>query len=146
MKRHAHLPPNPTTQEYEKFCSEWCDKHHIGRLSQAELKRCLKIPTGGLRVDHPHFAAVYFPHCGLSDGENIITQRLCNFYQENGKVLFVYRDGNTYLTQGYWAIEKLTNIGFYRGLGRIPIPLSCNNSKITDPTLAAKWEAACNSK
>lgn len=146
MSQTTHLPMRPTVREYENFCSRWCDKHRIGRLSQAELSRCLRIPNDGLRVDHPHFAAIYFPHCGVSDSESVITQRLCNFFYENGKVLFVYRDGHTYLTQGYWAVEKLINIGFHRGLGRVPVPLSCSDGKIADPNLAEEWETACLSR
>jgi hypothetical protein len=63
--------------------------------------------------------------------------KLGRFCTNNGKVVFVYRDGHTYVFRGYRIVDELRNAG-YKEAGLF-VPFS-NGEQITDPYLADQWE------
>lgn len=123
--------------EFIENCAKYCDMHHIGSIDEDILKNCFIMPATGVPVKHLHFENVYYPaitsrYLGCTE-----TERLGTYCANNGKVVFVYRDGKTYVTKGYRVIEALREAG-YKEKG-IFVPFS-NGETIMDPYLANKWE------
>ena len=115
---------------------QWCDEHGIGSLSDADLKRCFKIPRGGVAVRSRGHESVVYP---IADEIHVGRNVLGYYGTNNGKTVFVYRDGHTYVTKGYWVIDKLKKAGYQRG--SLFVPFS-NGEQVVDPLLAAKWEVS----
>ena len=114
---------------------QWCDEHGVGSLSDADLKRCFKIPRGGVAVrSRGHEGMI----CPIADEMHISRNVLGYYSMNNGRTVFIYRDGHTYVTKGYWVIDKLKKAGYQRG--SLFVPFS-NGEQIVDPLLAAKWES-----
>lgn len=126
-------------QEYEEDCAEWCDEHHIGKLGPETLECCFRIPQEGVPVKHPvhNYESVYFPACNEPSMDCTVTDKLGRYTTNNGKVVFVYRDGHTYVTKGYWILDELNYAGYEKG--SLFVPFS-NWEEITDPRLARQWE------
>ena len=124
---------------YEEFledCADYCDKHGIGALDQSILNNAFEIPRSGVKITHLGDEKTVFP---------IITSDLLDWYAEdmlgsyctkNGLVVFITRDGKTYVT-GDKILDILREAGFREK--RILVPFS-NGEKILDPDLASKWE------
>ena len=75
----------------------------------------------------------------LGNDEMHISRNVLGYYSmNNGRTVFIYRDGHTYVTKGYWVIDKLKKAGYQRG--SLFVPFS-NGEQIVDPLLAAKWES-----
>lgn len=125
--------------DYEANCAEWCDKHHIGLLSEQTMRRCFRIPSDGISVKHPFYDTETYPACG---GEicmdSTVTSKLGQYCTNNGRVVFVYHDGHTYVARGYWILPELKAAGYTEG--SLFVPFS-NGETIVDPVLAEKWEA-----
>ena len=120
-------------------CLDYCDKHFVGTLSEAILERCFELPETGVHVKHlyyedwiyPTFAGHYFDCAHLHE-------MLGTYCTNNGRVVFIYRDGRTFVTKGYKILDALRAAGFKeKGLF---VPFS-NGEVIQDPILRAKWEA-----
>ena len=69
-----------------------------------------------------------------SVAESIIGHFACN----NGVVVFVYRDGKTYLSRDSNIILKLKELGYLESRG-VTVPLS-NGEIICDFLLRCQWE------
>lgn len=124
---------------YESDCTKWCNEHGIGKLSNETMKHCFMIPREGVRVKHLHFESICYPALGESRLDHFAIDMLGRYCTNNGKVVFVYRDGHTYVVGGYWIINELKAAG-YRASGLF-VPLS-NGEQIVDPYLAAQWESS----
>ena len=123
--------------DYEVDSAKWCDEHGIGELSEETMKRCFRIPRNGVPVKHPHFENVCYPVCNERYVDCTVIDKLGHYCTNNGKVVFIYRDGHTYVARGYWILEELRRAG-YKESGLF-VPFS-NGEQITDPHLAAQWE------
>ena len=123
-------------RDYEVDCIEWCNSHNIGELEPELLANCFRIPRDGVSVKHPFYEGVCYPVCNEQCMDSTVTDKLGCFYCNNGIVAFVYRDGHTYVTKGYWVVECLLAAG-YRERG-IFVPFS-NGEQIADPGLADAW-------
>ena len=121
---------------YEEDCAKWCNDHGIGHLSEETMRRCLRIPTKGIPVKHHHFQAVHRPLCSETMLDCTAVDMLGHFDTNNGTVVFVYRDGHTYITKGYGIIDELKQAGYQES--DLFVPMS-NGETIVDRTLAAKW-------
>ena len=124
-------------RDYEIRCANYCDEHGIGELSEATLKRCFRMPREGVPVKHPNYSTRIFPATDEFHVDCTVVALLGRFCTNNGKVVFVYRDGHTYVTKGYGIIGELRAARFVRG--DLFVPFS-NGEQITDPDLAAKWD------
>lgn len=123
--------------DFVSDCQAYCDELHIGSISNEILKNCFEMPEIGVRVKHLYFEDVYYPvmnyrffdyHCN----------NLGKYSYNNGLVLFVYRNGKTYVTKGYKIIKELRAAGYTES--DIFVPFS-NGEKILDPALKARWES-----
>lgn len=123
--------------EYEEDCKRWCDEHRIGKLSEGTMSRCFRIPRSGVPVKHPYYETVYHPACSEYYVDCTVVDKLGRYCYNNGRVVFIYRDGHTYVTKGYWILGLLRSSGYKEG--SLFVPFS-NGEQITDPVLAAQWE------
>lgn len=120
-------------------CIDYCDKHYIGTLDENILARCFELPDSGVHVKHlyyenwiyPIFAGHYFD-CGH------LPQMLGTFCSNNGRVVFIYRDGRTFVTKGYKIIEDLIAAGYKEG--SLFVPFS-NGEEIQDAAMKMRWES-----
>ena len=124
--------------DYEANCAKWCCRHHIGALAENTMRRCFRIPSDGISVKHPLYETDVYPACG---GEicmdSTVEDKLGRYCSNNGKVVFVYRDGHTYVARGYWILSELKDAGYTEG--SLFVPFS-NGEIIVDPVLAKRWE------
>ncbi|MBR2709548.1 hypothetical protein IKE72_00500 [Candidatus Saccharibacteria bacterium] len=121
---------------YEEDAIKWCDQHFIGILSDEVLDRCLRIPCEGMIVKDAGRVKIIGPLCGELSVDTTVTEKLGRYNTNNGVVAFVYRDGHTYLANGYWILKDLHHSGYRKAA--LFVPLS-NGEKITDPHLAEEW-------
>ena len=124
-------------REHEVECAEWCDKHGIFALSEDTMKRCFKMPRNGVPVRHLYFETTYYPVCEKTCIDAVVADNLGHWCCNNGRVVFVYRDGHTYVAKGYWILDELREAGFKES--SLFVPFS-NGEQITDPYLADLWE------
>ena len=118
-------------------CEAYCDKHHIGEISKETLERCFMMPRTGVKVKHFYYESVYYPimNEGFLDCH---CDNLGHYCTNNGRVVFVYRDGHTYVAKGYKILSELRAAGYTeKGLF---VPFS-NSEQIQDPVLRARWES-----
>lgn len=124
-------------RDYEVDSARWCDEHGIGELSKETMDHCFKMPRGGVPVKHLCVADTCYPACNEFFVDCTVVDRLGCYCTNNGKVVFVYHDGHTYVAKGYWILDELRHAG-YKESG-LPVPFS-NGEQITDYYLATKWE------
>ncbi len=128
-------------RDYENNCIAYCDEHHIKPLSKEIMERCFRIPRQGVPVKHPYYEDVVHPICGDEIVmDSTVTDKLGRFCANNGRVVFVYRDGHTYVARGYKILDDLKAAG-YKETGLF-VPFS-NGETITDPYLASQWDQIC---
>ena len=136
-QRLCELATESYYRDYEVDSAKWCDEHNIGELSEETMERCFRMPRSGVPVKHLHFEDTYYPACNESCVDCTVIDRLGRYCANNGKVVFVYHDGHTYVTKGYWILDELRHAG-YKESGLF-VPFS-NGEQITNPYLATKWE------
>jgi len=119
-------------------CISYCDNNGIGELPAEELSKCFQIPKMGIRTQRYGIESTYHPLITSTIFDCISIQRIGKFCYNNGKVVFVYRDGKTYVAKGYKILDFLRNAGYeQKGLF---VPFS-NGEQIIDPILARQWAA-----
>ncbi len=136
-QRLRELASESYYRDYESDSAKWCDDHGIGKLSEETMEHCFKIPRTGVPVKHLYFKNTHYPACNEHCVDCTVINKLGLYCTNNGKVVFVYRDGHTYVTKGYWILDELRRAG-YRESGLF-VPFS-NGEHITDSYLAAQWE------
>ncbi len=124
-------------RDYEEDAARWCDEHGVSELSEETMKHCFRMPRNGVPVKHLYFEDTYYPACNESYVDCTVVDRLGCYCTNNGKVVFVYHDGHTYVTKGHWILGELRHAG-YKESGLF-VPFS-NGEQITDPYLASQWE------
>lgn len=125
----------------EKFiedCVSYCDEHGIGTINDETLQNCFEMPATGVKVKHFHFENCYYPILNNDCIEGRTIECLGHFCTNNGRVVFVYRNGKTYVAKGYKILHELYTAG-YTELGLF-VPFS-NGEQIQDPVLNARWES-----
>lgn len=124
-------------EEFVHDCNEYCDKHNIGILDESILERCLVMPKTGVKVKHLYYETVYYPVINQTFFDCTIPDHIGKFCTNNGRVVFVYRDGTTRVTKGYWILDALREAG-YREAGLF-VPFS-NGEEILNLALRTRWE------
>lgn len=129
-------------KDFISDCEEWCDEHHIEALPDEDeiLKRCFKIPNTpwGVRALSSHGGDVIVrPVITTSFMDAIAVSYLGKFAKNNGKVVFVYRDGATYVAKGYGIIQLLLDAGFREDHFFVPFS---NSEEIIDKEQKWQWE------
>lgn len=102
------------------------------------MERCFKIPRSGVPVKHLYYEDTVYPACSETMLDCTVADKLGSYCTNNGKVVFVYRDGHTYVAKGYWIVSELGKSGLF-------VPFS-NGEQITDLGLASQWEALTKKK
>ena len=125
-------------EDFVADCNRYCDEHGFGEISEETLQRCFKMPSTGVHVKHLYFEDFYYPIINNLCLDCIGVERIGHYCSNNGRVVFVYRDGGTYVAKGYKILAELRSAG-YKEMGLF-VPFS-NGEQIQDPVLRAKWEA-----
>lgn len=125
-------------EAFVEDCNDYCDKHHIGALSEDTLRNCFQMPTTGVQVKHHHFDDCYYPIINNFCLDCNAVDRIGKFCTNNGRVVFVYRDGKTYVTKGYKITAELRVAGYSES--RLFVPFS-NGETIVDFYLQNKWDS-----
>lgn len=118
-------------------CEAYCDERHIGAISEETLANCFEMPENGVRVKHFYFEDTYYPimnqYCLDCRCDN-----LGHFCCNNGRVVFVYRNGKTYVTKGYKILNELRAAGYTESGFFVPFS---NGEEIQDYALRVRWES-----
>ena len=123
--------------DYEADCLEWSDDYGLGKLSDEAMSHCFKIPRKGVPVKTFLYETVVYPACDETCLDSTVIDKLGSYAKNNGIVVFVYRDGHTYIARGYWIIDELIQTGFAEA--DLYVPFS-NGEKIIDLYLATLWD------
>lgn len=124
-------------EDFKADCYRYCDEHGIGAISEETLKRCFKMPSTGVHVKHLYFENWYYPIINSCCLDSWGVDKIGRYCTNNGKVVFVYRDGATYVAKGYKILDELRSAG-YKEDGLF-VPFS-NGEVIQDPALRSIWE------
>lgn len=128
-------------EEFILDCNAYCDEHYIGVLDDEVLSKCLIMPKEGIKIKHPYYESVYYPAINQQFFDCTVPEKLGRFCTNNGRVVFVYRDGTTRVTRGYWILDALREAG-YREAGLF-VPFS-NGEEILEPAYRIRWEEICS--
>lgn len=131
------LANEANTEDFVNECINYCDNHGIGAISQQYLDNCFIMPKTGVRVKRYEYENIYYPIINDDCLSCVAIEKLGTYCTNNGVVIFVYRDGKTYVTKGYKIISELEDAG-YKKKGLF-VPFS-NWERIEDSYLAARWE------
>lgn len=124
--------------EFEEECEAFCDDYGINKLSKEVLHNCFEIPRHGMNVQHLHYTTTFFPVISKMYLDRDVSEKLGTFCYNNGKVVFVYRNGRTYLAKGYKILDELRRAGFREA--SIFVPLS-NGEIIIDEKYKEQWDS-----
>ena len=122
---------------FEIECVKYSDEHGIGTLDDDILENCFLIPAKGIRVRYRSFEDIFYPIINSTLVDDKASALLGNFCYRNNRVVFVYRNGKTYVTKGYKIVENLRKAGYKERSLFVPF---ANGEKIMTPSLAKKWE------
>lgn len=124
-------------KQFERDSEAWCDEHHIGSIDDRLLESCLRIPRGGIPVDDGGVYSTYYPRLNETCVDIVAISSLGSYSYNAGRVVFVYRDGHTYLSKDPAIMDVLEKAGYRRG--DFLVPLS-GSEKITDTYLRYLWD------
>ena len=124
-------------EDFVSDCEAYCDKRNIGSISEETLQNCFEMPENGVRVKHLYFDNTYYPVMNQSFLD-CHCDNLGHFCCNNGRVVFVYRNGKTYVAKGYKILNELRAAGYTES--SIFVPFS-NGEEIQDYTLRERWES-----
>lgn len=131
-----------TEEELTRKCITYSNIQNIGTISNETLKKCLQIPNIGIRVKDFYFENCYYPVINLICDINVAVNRIGKYCINKGKIVFVYRDGKTYVAKAEYGIISELSAAGYKEYGMF-VPFS-NGEKIIDPILRARWESILN--
>lgn len=123
--------------DFVSDCEAYCDKRHIGAISKETLKNCFEMPENGVQVKRFYYDDTYYPIMNQSCLD-CRCENLGHFCYNNGRVVFVYRNGKTYVAKGYKILNELRAAGYTES--GLFVPFS-NGEEIEDAVLNARWES-----
>lgn len=125
-------------KDFADDCASYCDRHHIGTIREETLQNCFIMPSIGVKVKHIHFEDCYYPIINSDCFNCVAADKIGHFCTNNGKVVFVYRDGQTYVAKGYKILEELRAAGYTES--GLFVPFS-NGEQIQDYVMRERWES-----
>ncbi len=124
--------------EFCEECEAFCDDMGIGKISKDTLRNCFEIPKNGVYVQHLHYKTTCYPVITQMYLDKDASEKLGTFCYNNGKVVFVYRNGKTYVAKGYRIINELKQAGYKEAA--IFVPFS-NGEIILDIQQKERWDS-----
>ena len=124
-------------QDFIADCNRYCDEHGIGAISRETLDNCFRMPIEGVHVKHPNWETWIYPLTNSSCFDCTVPDKLGKYDTNNGKVVFVDRDGATYVAKGYKIVDELRAAGFKQEPLHVPFS---NGEEIVDSYLRDKWD------
>ena len=125
-------------REFLEDCFSYCDKHNIGSIKEETLKNCFEMPATGVKIKRFGYEDTYYPLINSMCFDCIACQYIGKFCTNNGKVIFAYRNGKTYVAKGYGILTELRAAGYTES--GIFVPFS-NGEQIIDSGLRVRWES-----
>ena len=125
-------------KDFENACIEYSNNHCIGEIPQEFLDNSLEIPSTGIQVSHNLYRTSYAPAIVGYNFDFVAINNIGKFCADHGKVVYVYRNGKTYVTKGYKIKSILEDAGYKRGY--FPIPFA-KGEEIMDPIIREKWKS-----
>ena len=124
--------------DFIQDCCAYSDKKGFGILDSTILKNVLIIPKTGISIRHfnLNYETIIYPAISSNFIDSIAIDKIGLYQTNNGVVVFVYRDGSTYITKGYKIVSFLENAGYKRG--SLFVPFS-NGEEIIDPNFLTQW-------
>ena len=136
-----------TNDDFLDFCTEWCDENEIGTLSDNLIKeKSICIPKEGITTVEHYVASKYFPVLDgkFFKGDKLTTERLgkYNISQDKKRLLFVYRNGKTYVTRNTQEVVNELEANGYRRMNKdYEVYVALRSSEIiVEPNLKKKWD------
>jgi hypothetical protein len=118
-------------------CAKWCDSRDIEPLLDERMENCYRIPRDGVAVRQFDYETRYYPICDEPYLNYRTVHKLGQFSSNNGKVVFTYRDGHTYVAKGYSIIRDLIANGYKEAALFVPFS---NGEVIIDREEKIKWD------
>lgn len=125
-----------TEDAFEKGCIKYSDRKGLLELDDEVLKNCFKMPDTGVLVKHRMYKVTYYPYIIASAFNRESLRYIGNYWNNGGKVAFIYRDGRTYVGKGYKLAEMLKEAKYRER--EIFVPFS-NGEKILNPVQKDVW-------
>ena len=135
-KQLCRLAAETYRYDFVNDCEHWSNEHGVKRLSHSILRKCFEIPEDGMIVRHATFDERISPVLNQSKPDPMMSSYLGRYSFYRGLVVFVYRNGKTYVAKGYGLIRRLRHAG-YKDTG-IFVPFS-DGSVPVDQKLRIKW-------
>ena len=124
-------------QDFIKDCIAFSKVNGIFSVNSKTLNKCFEIPDEGIDVVRDGAIITYWPYISCRHSVDDI-EFIGKYCAHNGKVIFVNRDGRTYIAKGYGIIYELEKSGFH--LKKMFVPLSYNET-ILDDSLDKAWSS-----
>lgn len=125
-------------EEFVEDCITYSEEHHIDSINDEVLQNCFEMPSTGVRVKRLNFENCYYPILNSGFFDCLAADNIGHFCTNNGRVVFVYRDGKTYVAKGYKILSKLREAGYTES--NLFVPFS-NGEEILDFGLKERWES-----
>ena len=123
--------------EFAVECTTYSKELGIGEISKQSLKNCFEIPTSGVWVNFLTYSIQYMPVISAFMLDMMPFEKIGKYCTNNGKVVFVYQNGKTYVAKGYKILDELKAAGYKET--SICVPFS-RGEVIQDPALRERWE------
>lgn len=125
-------------KDFEDDCEKWCDEHQIGAIESTWLVNSIEIPFGGILVEGRDYKTVYYPIVKNMVLDDYATENIGTFNTNNGRTVYVYRNGRTYVYKGHAITHALTAAGYKENFNLF-VPFSNGDFPANSP-LRERWE------
>lgn len=125
------------TLDFQSDCEVLSDEKGFKPISDELLSHCMEIPSYGIGLKRAHVERNFLPIITEQCFNSVTMNCLGRYNTNNDMCVFVYRNGNTYITNHSSVVDALAENGYKRG--NLLVPLSFGEI-ITTPFYAKKWE------
>ncbi len=120
--RLKRIAQGANSMDFEGDCLDYSDKKGIGVIDKGLLAHCFQIPMTGVPVKCDGMESIVFPLCNENRADAKAYSRIGKYsLNEKGKrLIFVYRDGHTYVTRLCSIARELEKAGYEKANFRVP--------------------------
>ena len=129
---------NEQMEDFTEDCIAYSQQHQIASLSEDILNNCFEMPKEGTIVKRFYYEECFYP---VINYDNLNSQQIDyvgHYCANNGRVVFIYSDGRTFVAKGYGILNDLQRAGYLEK--RLFVPFS-NGEEIQDAKLKEKWDS-----